>query len=105
MQIGLWILPLLIYIPLLLGSRLICRLVPSWMDWTFLVVSAVLVVFNPWLRLVEAFWIRAVLSIVSIVVCGGFLYLLTFVLLSFVLATVFLLLIIRCLTTHKFAQK
>ena len=55
-NIFLWVLPLLVYVPYVVFSRLIegDGSVPAWLDWVGLLGSASLVLLNPWIRNIDS---------------------------------------------------
>jgi hypothetical protein len=72
-------LPVLVFVPLLIGSRLVAgRAVPPWVDWALLLGCAALVAFNPMLQRFESIWTRGALFTVAFAVWGVLLFFLTF---------------------------
>ena len=80
----LWILPVGVFVPLFVGSRLVLHPVPSSFDWILLIICAALVVFNPSLRQMEGTGTRVILIIVSFVGVMVLLFTLAFALMAVV---------------------
>ncbi len=61
------LLPLFIYVPLVIGSRVFFGLgaVPPWIDWVFLLSSASLIAINPLLKNIVSLWLRGVAFVIG----------------------------------------
>lgn len=80
----LWVLPILAFVPLFLGSRFILHSVPAAFDWILLILCAALVVFNPTMRQTQGIVERVVILVLCLIGTVAFLWFLTFALMAFV---------------------
>ncbi len=78
-------LPALVYVPLLIGGRLLVGgSIPPWVDWTFLLGSAALVALNPIPWKCESGWLRMLALAVGFGLWVMVLFFLTFRIMSIV---------------------
>jgi hypothetical protein len=54
------IMPVCVFVPFFIGSRLISKGVPGWVDWMLVIACAGLVILNPWVRHIEYKWMRGI---------------------------------------------